>query len=99
VRPVVGAVDDDRVVGDTQFVQLVEQCADDFVVVYHRVVVGRLPAPGLAEALGLGMGAKVHVRGVEPQEERRVGFVLGLDEAVDHAPGTKVLSEIGKVFL
>ena len=53
VRAVVGAVDDDRVVGDAQLVEQVEQLADVLVVVDHRVVVRRLPAPGLADALGL----------------------------------------------
>jgi hypothetical protein len=45
VRPVVGAVDDDRVLRNTEFVEQVEQVADMLVVVDHRVVVRRLPAP------------------------------------------------------
>jgi hypothetical protein len=51
VRPVVGRVDDDRVLCDPELVQLVEQRAHDVVVVDHRVVVGRLPAPRLAGVL------------------------------------------------
>ena len=66
VRPVVGAVHDDGVVGDAQLVEQVEQLADVLVVVDHHVVVLGLPAPGLAAALRLGVGAEVHVRGVEP---------------------------------
>ncbi len=40
----------------------------------------RLPAPGRAAALRLGVGPEVHVGGVEPHEERLVGLVLALDE-------------------
>ena len=80
VRPVVGAVDDDRVVGDAELVELVEQRADDLVVVDHRVVVRRLPAPGLPDALRLRVRAQVHVGGVQPDEERRLGRVLAVDE-------------------
>ena len=47
VRAVVGAVDDDGVVGDAEFVEEIEQLADIAVMVDHRVVVGRLPAAGL----------------------------------------------------
>ena len=57
-----------------------EQAAHELVVVDHRVVVLGLPAPRLPDALGLGVGAEVHVRGVEPDEERGVGLVLSLDE-------------------
>ena len=59
---------------------LSSSCADVLVVVDHRVVVLRLPAPGLPEALRLGVRAEVHVGGVEPHEERRVGRLLALDE-------------------
>jgi hypothetical protein len=41
VRPVVGAVNDDGVVGDAEFVDRVEDLADIAVVVDHRVVVRR----------------------------------------------------------
>ena len=80
MRPVVGAVHDDRVVGDAELVELVEQLADVPVVVDHRVVVLRLPPSGLAAALGLVVGAEVHVRRVEPHEERRLRGVLAVDE-------------------
>ena len=80
MRAVVGAVDDDGVVGDAQLVQLIEQGAHDVVVVDHGVVVGGLPPPGLAQALRLGVGAEVHVGRVEPDEERRVRVHLAADE-------------------
>ena len=80
VRTVVGAVDDDRVLRESELVQLVQQGADDLVVVDHRVVVGRLPAAGLSQAFRLRMRAEVHVRGVEPDEERRAGLLLAIDE-------------------
>ena len=80
VRTVVGAVDDDGVVSDTQLVKRIEQLADIPVVVDHRVVVRRLPASGLTEALRLGVGPEVHVGEVHPQEERRGSLVLSLHE-------------------
>ena len=80
VRPVVGAVLHERVVGDAELVQEVEHLADALVVVDHHVVVLGLPAAGLAPALRLHMRPAVHVRGVEPHEERLAGVVGGLDE-------------------
>ena len=54
VRTVVGGVHDDRVLGDAELVEQIEQITDQVVVVEHRVVVLRLPAPGAANALGFG---------------------------------------------
>ena len=54
----------------------VEHLADVLVVVDHGVVIGRLPAAGLAQALVLGVREEMHVRGVEPHEERLAGLVL-----------------------
>ena len=53
---------------------------DDLVVVEHRVVVRRLPAAGPPEVLVAGVRAEVHVRRVEPDEERGVGLVLAAHE-------------------
>ncbi len=53
MRPVVGAVHDDGIVGDTQVIQLLQQGADALVVVDHDVVVFRLPAAGLTRLSGL----------------------------------------------
>ncbi len=80
VRPVVGGVHDDRVLGDPEPIEQVEELADVAVVVDHRVVVGRLPPAGLAEAPALRVGAEVHVREVHPAEERLPPVVLALDE-------------------
>ena len=82
VRPVVGRVHDEGVVGDAELVEIVEHLADILVVIDHRVVIGRLPAARLAEALRLGVGEQVHVGGVEPHEERLAGVVLALDEVL-----------------
>ena len=79
VRAVVRAVHDERVVGDAQLVEQVEQLPDVLVVVDHRVVVRGLPGPGLPEALRLGVRTQVHVGGVHPAEERRAGLVLAAD--------------------
>ena len=46
----------------------------------HSVVIRALPAPRLAYALRLGVGAEVHVGGVHPDEERLVGILLPLDK-------------------
>ena len=77
VRSVVGRVHDDRVVGELVLVEVVQHRPDQLVVVAHRVVVLRLPPAGLAPASVLDVGAEVHVRGVQPDEERGVA-VLGL---------------------
>ena len=75
VRAVVGAVHDERVVRDAQVVQRLEDRADVLVVVDHGVVVRALPAPRLADALRLGVGAEVHVGEVHPDEERLAGLL------------------------
>ncbi len=80
MRPVVRRVHDDRVLGDPELVELVEHLPDALVVVDHRVVVGRLPPPRLSKAPLLRVRAEVHVRGVDPDEERLPGVVLPLDE-------------------
>ena len=80
VRTVVGTVHDDGVVGDAQLVDLVEHGADILVVVDHRVMVRALPASGLAQALGFGVGAEVHVGEVDPDEHRFPGLGLFFDE-------------------
>ena len=80
MRAVVGRVHDEGVVGDAEFVQEVQQDADRLVVVDHDVMVLGLPAAGLAQALRLGVGAEVHVRGVEPHEEGHAGVIVTLDE-------------------
>jgi hypothetical protein len=79
--PVVeGQTDDIPVVAE--LVDEVEQFAHVLVVVDHRVVVGRLPAPGLPEARGLRVRDEVHVRRAHPHEERRARRVLPLDEVL-----------------
>ena len=71
----------------------VEHRADVLVVVDHHVVVCALPAAGLADALGLGVGPEVHVGEVHPDEERLVGLRLPLDE-VDGAGGDVVVDRL-----
>ena len=68
VRAVVGRVHDDRVVGDAELVELVEDHADVAVVLDHAVVVLALAAD--AAQLILDVGAEVHARRVPPEEER-----------------------------
>ena len=69
VGAVVGAVHHDGVIGDAQLIEQVEHLADALIVIDHHVVILRLPAPGTADVLGPGVGAEVHVGGVEPHEE------------------------------
>ena len=80
MRTIVGAVHDDGVVGDAQLVDLVEHGADVFVMVDHRIVIRALPASGLAQALGFGMGAEMHVSKVDPNEHRFSGLGLFFDK-------------------
>ncbi len=80
VRAVVGAVHDERVVSDAEVIELLEQLAHSLVVIDHRVVVGRLPATGLAQAFGFGVRAKVHVSCVEPYEKWLAGLMRAVDE-------------------
>src|SRR5208282_5760571 len=64
----------------SELVESVEHLTDVLVVIDHRVVVRRLPASRLSLALRLGVGEEMHVRGVEPDEERLARVVLALDE-------------------
>ena len=78
---VVGAVHDDRVVADAQLINEIEQFADALVVIDHHIVVFRLPAAAAADVLGPGVGAEVHVGGVEPHKKRLAGVHRITDEA------------------
>ena len=80
MRTVVGRVDDDRLFGDAQLVQLVQQLAHVLVVLDHHVVVEGLPAPGLARHVFRRADAEMHPGGVDPDEERCVVVVGALDE-------------------
>ena len=50
MRTVVGTVHDDRVVGNAELVDLIEDLPDILIMVDHRVVVEALVRSGLAEA-------------------------------------------------
>src|SRR5262249_20007561 len=67
LRAVVGAVDDDRVVGDPEIVELLEHPADHVVVLDQAV--GIEADAGTALRGWLEMRPHVHARGVEPHEE------------------------------
>jgi hypothetical protein len=69
VRSVVGGVNHDRVFGDSELVQVVQQLAYVLIVLHHGVVVERLPAPGLTNDLLRRVDPEVHPGGVEPHEE------------------------------
>src|SRR6478609_2570163 len=55
VRTVVGAVHDDGVFGDAELIEQIEHLSHVVVVIDHGVVIRRLPATGLTQALGLGV--------------------------------------------
>ena len=82
MRPVVGAVHDDGVVGYFQLIQQVEQFTDVLVMFDHDVVVFRLPAAGLTQDLGFGMGTEMHGDGVKPDKEGFVVLMLAFDKAL-----------------
>ena len=66
-------------------------------MVDHRVVIRRLPTSRLPEALRLGVGECVHMRGVHPDKERCVRLVLALDE-VDACRGGLVVDGLHPLF-
>ena len=70
VRAVVGRVLHDRVVGEAEVVDQLEQFADVIVVLDHAVVVFVAARPGDADAFLLDVRAEVHPRAVPPAEER-----------------------------
>ena len=75
---VVGGVDHDRVVGDAEIVELLQQLADLAVMLDHAV--GIDAEPGLALRLGLEAGPDVHAARIEPDEERLLVPVRAVDE-------------------
>ena len=80
VRPVVARVDDDRVVRDAHVVQRLEDRADRVVVLDHAVDVLAVAVLVAAAVLGSDVGAHVHARRVEPDEEGLARGVLPLHE-------------------
>src|SRR5215469_16425306 len=82
MRPILGAVHHDGVAGDAEVIQFLQQLTHNFVVLDHHVMIVRLPAAGPAFKLGLDMGAQMHMRGVEPDEERNAGLDLALQEVI-----------------
>src|ERR1700730_1903453 len=75
---VVGRVDHDRVVGDTQIVELLQELADLPVVLDHAV---RIDAEtGLALGRGLETGPDVHAGRAEPHEKRLIVPGPAVDE-------------------
>ena len=84
---VVGRVQDDRVVGDAELVELVEELPDVAVVLDHPVRVDA--QAGDALRLGLQVGEDVHPGRVPPHEERLVVRVRPVDEV--HRAGEELL--------
>ena len=78
VRPIVSAVKDDCIVGDTQLIELIEQPTHQIIVAHHGIVIKTLAGQPLL-FFG-GMGPKVHSGGVKPNEEGLVLFRGALDE-------------------
>jgi hypothetical protein len=80
VRAVVRRVLDDRVVGEAEVVDQLQQLTDVHVVLDHAVAV--LVLAGEAGVSGLDVGAEVHARAVPPAEEGRAGLGLPGDEVL-----------------
>ena len=97
VWAIVGAVDDDGVLGDTQIIECIKHLSDVSVVVDHGVVIPGLPAPGLAHALRFGVGEQMHVGEVQPDEKRCVGTVLTFDE-IDAGHGDVIVDSFHPLF-
>ena len=79
-RPVVGEVEDDRVLRDAEVVKLLEQLPDVAVVLDHAVGVDA--DARLAQRLLLQMREDMHARRIEPHEERLLSLDLALDEVL-----------------
>ena len=75
---VVGRVDDDGVVGDTQIIELVEQLAHVMVVLHQAISVEAVA--GLAIPFRRQACPHMHARGVKPDKERLVVLVRLVDE-------------------
>ena len=75
MRAVVGGVDDDRVVGDAEVVQGLEDLADWSSCSIMPSMYSLSPCCVLAAVLGADVRAQVHARGVEPAEERLPGLL------------------------
>ena len=76
---IVGRVEDDRVIGDSERVEFFQHLADVLVMGDHHVVVLAL-AVAFAPMLFGAVSAKVHAGGVVPEKERRAGLVRLVDE-------------------
>ena len=95
VRPVIGGVHDDSVVGDAELVEFVQDHADVPVVLDHAVTVLILTAD--AAQFVLHVGAEVHARGIPPEEE---GAALrrGLVKVVQRTGGHLVVYRLHALF-
>src|SRR5439155_24761878 len=76
---IVGGVHDDGIVGDAQFVKLVEHLTDLLIVRYHAIAVIVLSA--FSTVLVCEMSSEMHSRRVVPEEEWFVLFDLLLHPA------------------
>ena len=84
MRPVVRAVEEQRVIGDAQLVDQGQHLAHVLVVIDHHVVIFGLPAARLTDASRLLVSAEVHVGGIDPYKERLAGLVLALHPVGRH---------------
>ncbi len=83
VRAIVGRIVDDRLVGDTEFIENFQELPDVHVVLDHAggVFIGmRIPLGSLGAAFGADVGAKVHAGAAPPDKPRLAGLVLAPDE-------------------
>ena len=91
VGPIVGAVHHQRVVRHAEIIDLLQDGAHVAVVIDHHVVVRALPLAGLSAALGLRIGAEMHVGEVHPDKHRLAAAVLFLNE-ISGASGDVVVN-------
>ena len=78
---IVGAVHDNGIFGNAQFIQQVQHLAHVLIVLNHRIVVFRLPATRLPPNFIRRVNPEVHPGGIEPDEEGLVIVVSLSDEA------------------
>ena len=75
---VVGGIDDNRIVRDTQVIQFIEQNADVTIVLEHSIVVK--PLPRGAQLFFFNVSVLMHAGGIKPDEERLTALVRLIDK-------------------
>ena len=80
MRSIVSAINDNRVVGNFQLIEKIDNLSDILIMVDHRVMVETLKFSGLPKTLWLGVCPSMHVGEIDPREKGLSSFDFSLDE-------------------